>query len=136
MQDITSELASAFNIPTGQGAVVTRVQEGSAPNEAGLQIGNVILNIDGEKLSNADSLRNTVGLLMVGQTIKMNILRNNTNQTIKATVKEIQKQIESAHVHPKLSGASFGDIKTGSSFYGRIKGVMVYDVKALPRVLA
>jgi serine protease Do/serine protease DegQ len=129
MQDITDELASAFNIPPGQGAVITSIQKGSAADEAGLQIGDVITNVDGQKLRSADSLRNTVGLLMVGQTIEMDVLRNGQNKTLKATVKEIKKQSPQAPVHPKLSGASFGDIESGSPYYGKINGVVVYEVK-------
>ena len=128
-QDITDELASAFNIPPGQGAVITSIQKGSAADEAGLQIGDVITSVDGQKLRSADSLRNTVGLLMVAQTINMDILRNGQNKTLKATVKEIKKQTQQAPVHPKLSGASFGDIEPGSPHYGKINGVVVYDVK-------
>jgi len=129
MQDITDELASAFNIPPGQGAVITSIQKGSAADEAGLQIGDVITRVDGQKLRSADSLRNTVGLLMVGQTIKIDILRNGQDKTLKATVKEIKKQTQQATVHPKLSGASFGDIEPGSPYYGKINGVVVYEVK-------
>lgn len=129
MQDITDELASAFDIPSGQGAIVTSIQKDSAADEAGLQIGDVIVKIDGEKLNNADSLRNTVGLLMVGQTIKIDILRNGKQKTLKAKVKETKKQTQQASVHPKLAGASFGDIEQGSPYYGKINGVVIYDVK-------
>jgi len=129
MQDINDDLASAFNIPPGQGAVITSIQKGSAADEAGLQIGDVIVTIDDEKLSNADSLRNTVGLLMVGQTIEMDILRSGKKKTVKATVKETQRQAQHGPIHPKLAGASFGDIEKESPYYGKINGVVVYEVK-------
>ena len=129
MQDINDELASAFNIPPGQGAVITSIQKDSAADKAGLEIGDVIVTVDGQKLSNADSLRNTVGLLMVGQTIKMDFLRNGKKKTVKATVKEVQKQVQQGPIHPKLAGASFGDIEPGSRYYGKINGVAIYDVK-------
>ena len=129
MQDINEELAQAFNIAPGQGAVVTRVQQDSAAAEAGVRIGDVITAIDGRKLSNADNLRNTIGLLMVGQTIELEVLRNGKKQKLQASVKEIQRQVEQSPVHPKLAGASFGDIEESSPYFGKISGVMVYDVK-------
>ncbi len=129
MQDINEQLASAFNIPAGQGAVVTKVLADSAAEEAGVQVGDVITAIDGEKLINADNLRNTIGLLMVGQTIDLDILRNGQSKTLRATVKEIQKQVSQHPVHPKLAGTSFGDIEESSPYYGKITGVMVYTVK-------
>jgi len=129
MQDITEELAKAFDIQSGKGAVVTRVVKDSAAEQAGLQVGDVILSIAGTKLVNADSLRNTIGLLMVGQTIDVEILRDGKGKTLTATVKESKKVAQKAAAHPKLSGASFGDIEESSPSYGNIDGVMTFSVK-------
>ena len=129
MQDITAELASAFNIDSDKGAVVTRIQEESAADEAGVQVGDVITAIDGKKLINAYSLRNTIGLLMVGQTIKIDIVREGKAKTLKATVKKTKKHAKQMPTHPKLSGATFGDIEQSSPYYGKIKGVMIYEMK-------
>lgn len=130
MQDITAELANAFNIESGQGAVVTRVMQGSAADEAELQVGDVITAIDGNKLRNADSLRNTIGLLLVGKTITLDILREGKTKTLDATVTETQKKVaQQGPVHPKLSGATFGDLEESSPYYGKLDGVVVYSVK-------
>ncbi|PCJ32252.1 MAG: serine endoprotease DegQ [Gammaproteobacteria bacterium] len=129
MQDITPELAQAFDIEFGQGAVVTRIIPGSAAEESGLAVGDIVTAIDGDKLSNADSLRNRIGLLMVGQTITLDIVRDGEKKILKATVKVTPKQAVQGEVHPKLSGATFGDIEPSSPYYGKIKGIMVYSVK-------
>jgi len=129
MQDITQELAQAFDIQSEQGAVVTHISAGSAAEEAGLKIGDIITAVDGNKLINADNLRNTIGLLMVGQTIKINIIRDGKQKTLKATVKESEEHTQTGQVHPKLAGATFGDIEPGTPHYGRINGVMIYSVK-------
>lgn len=129
MQDITPELASAFGIQANQGAVVTRIEQGSAAEKAGLKVGDVITHINSEPLLNADSLRNTVGLLLVGQTIKLDILRDGKTKTLNATVEETQPKVQQQPVHPKLQGATFGDIEESSPYFGKIKGVMVYSVK-------
>lgn len=128
MQDINEQLASAFNLEAGEGAVITRIQKGSAADEAGLQIGDIITSVDGEKLKNAASLRNTVGLLMVGHTLDINLIRDGKQQALKATVKENQKQARQSNLHPQLAGATFGDIETGSPEFGKIKGVKVYEI--------
>jgi len=129
MQDINADLAKAFNIESAGGAVVTRIVKGSAADEAGLQVGDVVSAIDGQRLINADSLRNSIGLLMVGQTIELAIVRDGKQQTVTATVKEGQKKVSQAEVHPKLTGATFGDIEQSSPYFGKLKGVMVYSVK-------
>lgn len=129
MQDISPELAKAFDLKLEQGAVFTRVQPGSAADEAGLKVGDVITAIDGEKLINADNLRNTVGLLMIDQTIKLDIQRDGKSKTIIATVKETKKPLSQGPVHPKLAGATFGDIEESSPYFGKLKGVLIYSVK-------
>ncbi len=129
MQDITPDLAKAFNLKTGYGAVVTQVHAGSAAEKAGVKVGDVITAIDGEQLTNANSLRNTVGLLMVDQTITLDLIREGKARQIKATVKEIQQADTKMPAHPKLAGASFGDLEPSSPYYGQIEGVMVYNVK-------
>jgi serine protease Do/serine protease DegQ len=129
MQDISPALAEAFQIDVQQGAVVTQIVEDSAADEAGLKVGDVVIAVDDVKLSNADSLRNSIGLMMVGQTVKLDIIRNGKPKTVVAKVKETEKNLTSATVHPKLSGATFGDLEPDSPYYGHVQGVMIYSVK-------
>lgn len=129
-QNVTPELASAFNLSSNQGAVVTRVAEGSAAAEAGLKVGDVITAIDGYHLINADTLRNSIGLLMIGQTIKLDILRDGKAKQLTSTVKETKPSDTQASAHAKLSGATFGDIESSSPYYKQVNGVMIYSVVA------
>jgi len=131
MQDITPELAQAFGIEDNRGgAVVTNVIKDSAAEKAGLKVGDVVTAVDDVSLLNADNLRNTIGLLMVGQTIKLDIIRDGKEKTLKAKVTEVQSsKTQTGDVHPKLRGATFGDIEQSSPAYGRIQGIMLYSVE-------
>lgn len=131
MQDITPELAQAFGIEANRGgAVVTNVIKDSAAEKAGLKVGDVVTAVDGVSLLNADNLRNTIGLLMVGQTIQLNIIRDGKAKTLTAKVTEVQsRKIQTGDVHPKLRGATFGDIEESSPAYGRVQGIMLYSVE-------
>ncbi len=130
MQDITPELADAFNLKDTRGAVVTLILPDSAAEKSGLLVGDVILSIDGNQMENANNLRNDVGLLRVGQTIRLDILRDGNQRTLKATVEKTPpKPSSQAPVHPKLLGATFGDLEESSPYYGKIEGVMTYSVE-------
>lgn len=131
MQDITPELAQAFGIEDNRGgAVVTNVIKDSAAEKAGLKVGDVVTAVDGVSLLNADNLRNTIGLLMVGQTIKLDIIRDGKEKTLTAKVTEVQSnKTQTGDVHPKLRGATFGDIEQSSPAYGRVQGIMLYSVE-------
>lgn len=131
MQDITPELAQAFGIEKSRGgAVVTNVIADSAAEKAGLKVGDVVTAVDGVSLLNADNLRNTIGLLMVGQSIKLDIVRDGKPQTLTAKVTEAQRSTaQTGDVHPKLAGATFGDIEQSSPAFGKIEGIMLYSVE-------
>ncbi|WP_417549338.1 DegQ family serine endoprotease [Methylophaga sp.] len=132
MQDITPELAQAFGIEANRGgAVVTNVMTGSAAEKAGLKVGDVVTAVDGVSLLNADNLRNTIGLLMVGQSIQLDILRDGKAHTLTAKVTEVQPSTstQASDVHPKLLGATFGEIESTSPAYGKVEGIMLYSVQ-------
>lgn len=130
MQDITPELAQAFDIEYSRGAVVTKVAADSAAEKAGLQVGDIVTAVDGVSLKNAANLRNAIGLVLVGKTIELEIIRDGKPRTIKATVDEIQKSHQdNGNVHPKLSGVTFEDIDANSPYYGIVDGVLLFQVE-------
>ncbi len=128
LQGITPELAQAFGLKTTHGAVITQVMSGSTADKAGLKAGDIILAINGQKLINLSSLKKSIGLIMVGQKITLTVLRDGQTQTITTTVTQPRQTSQQGHVHPRLSGATFGDIEPDSPYYGKVDGVMIYSV--------
>lgn len=68
---------------------------------------------------------------MVGQTIRLDIIRDGKPQTLTAKVTEMQRETttQTGDVHPKLAGATFGDIEQDSPNYGKVQGIMLYSVQ-------
>ncbi len=131
MQDLTPELAEAFQLdPRNGGAVVARVAPSSPAAKAGLRSGDVIIALDGRRVHNAASMRNTVGLLQIGQKIKMEILRDGQRQTLTAIIARPQvTQLDAGTLNPRLQGITLGNIDEDSPLYGKIEGVVVLDTK-------
>ncbi len=110
-QDLTPELASAFGIDNNQGAVVARITKGSAAEKAGLQVGDIILKIDGRPVENSGDVRNRVGLLRVGSSVDMFVLRNGDAKTITAKLEAPRLENQpGADLNPLLAGASFSTL--------------------------
>ena len=40
-----------------------------------------------------------------------------------------KKQVNQKPTHPKLLGATFGDIEQSAPYYGNVNGVMIYELK-------
>lgn len=129
-QDLTPELVQAFELQNGHGgAVVTQVTPGSAAAKAGLQAGDIVVEVNGKPVRNASDLRNYIGLLRVGQKVDMVVLQEGKRKALSATVEEPEQASQTGKaLHPHLEGAQFSDIREGHPLHGRIEGVLLEDV--------
>ncbi|CAN5820121.1 MAG: Periplasmic pH-dependent serine endoprotease DegQ [Chromatiales bacterium USCg_Taylor] len=135
LQDLDSSLAEAFGLDDQQGAVIVSVVEDSPAAKAGLQAGDIVAAVNDRHVINASSVRNKVGLLRVGEKVRLDVLRKglfgrNERVEITATVTSQSKTLASgaARENPRLDGAKFGEIPNEASAYGEVEGVMVYEV--------
>ncbi|MGE5297237.1 MAG: Do family serine endopeptidase [Solirubrobacterales bacterium] len=85
-QDLTEDLAKAFDVDEGKGAVLSQVTEGSAAARAGLQAGDVVLEFRGIPIESASQFRNLVAGGRPGEKVDMVILRKGQRMTITATL--------------------------------------------------
>ena len=128
VQDLTPELAQAFNINTQKGAVISQVLPESAAEEAGLQEGDIIIGVDGFAVDGASDLRNTVGLLRAGERVKLEILRDGKRLTIKSNIKAPESiQRSGERVSSRLEGAALSDLAPDAE--RPEGGVQVVDVE-------
>jgi len=129
VQDLTPELARAFNLSGNQGAVIAQVSPRSAAARAGLKEGDVVLNINGRPVRDGGALRNVIGLLEVGEPVRLEILRDGSPQTIDAKLGEyVANNLAGAAINARLSGATFQDVGPGSPLSGRVQGVLVAGI--------
>jgi putative serine protease PepD len=96
--------ARRFNLPVEQGIIIGTVARGSGAAEAGLrganvgediwgnvvlqQINDVLLTIDGKKVGNADDLQNALQDKKPGDTVQVELLRNNSRTTVPVRLSE------------------------------------------------
>src|SRR5579862_7742679 len=84
--DVTPENAKFFDESNATGAVVTQVEPDSPGAKAGLQIGDVITAIDGQKVTDAGELQVTVGQKQPGTKITVDLLRNGKSMSLPVTL--------------------------------------------------
>jgi Do/DeqQ family serine protease len=113
IQDLTPELAQAFDIGSDvNGVLIAEVQKGSAAEEGGLRAGDVVLDIEGKKLSTAAQLRNEIGLRPIGESVDVTVLRDGKRKTLQVEIggkPEPVKTAQTESVHPFLQGATLQD---------------------------
>lgn len=147
IQNLSHELAKAFDIPSNKGVVIANVDDNSPASNAGIQIGDVLIEVNGREVANATDLRNIIGLLRVGVTVDLKVIRDGNEKILTATIKETrQQQIDGQRYSKRLAGALLGvveddsrrkqtylyvfDVKQGSAaWHGRLrKGDLILSV--------
>ena len=96
MEDVTPENAGFFNLPDASGAIISQVTPGSPADEAGLKSGDVLRDLNGEKIADGSALQVAVSEMAPGAAIHIGILRNSKPETIKVTVGEFHANGEEA----------------------------------------
>lgn len=84
--DVTEAYSRYFNIPIG--VYVRAVNEGSAADLAGIQVGDVIIGIEGEAVATADELNEIKNQYKAGDTITLTITRSEEDMEIELTLQE------------------------------------------------
>ncbi|MGB3624039.1 DegQ family serine endoprotease [Ketobacter sp. MCCC 1A13808] len=106
IQDLTPDLAEAFDLKGVSGVVVSEVQEGSAAEKAGIEQGDVLTKLDGKTLKSSAQLRNAVGVRKVGAPVELTLIRDGKEKVIKAKIGEPSgEQIASTGIRKYLDGA-------------------------------
>jgi serine protease Do/serine protease DegQ len=105
VQDVTHELAQAFGLPENQGAVVTGVQPDSPAAKAGLEPGDIVLAINDRKVKSSMDVRNAIGVLQVGDQVRIEVLHKGEADTLEAKIAAPRRMAaDGREVHPKLAG--------------------------------
>jgi len=132
-QELTPELAKAFNVPDGHGALIGKVSPDSPAEKAGLKDGDIIIEANGKPIKDFPQLRYNVGLLRVGDKVDLKIIRDGKPKQVTVIVGKNadEKKTAGDDLHPGLKGATFGT-PTGAAAEAAkaagIKGVQVLTV--------
>ena len=108
--DVNAEVAEALNSSVTSGALITRVEPGSAAEEAGLQVDDIIVGVNDKKIAGAAELRNTIGLMRSGDDVEIEYYRDNDKRKASTALGQ-QRATASvgAEIHPGLVGAQFAE---------------------------
>lgn len=84
MQEVTSEIASYYNMP--QGVYVAELVPGGGAEKAGIQVGDIIVGIDGNKAITNDGMKRLLRYYAVGDDVDITFMRNVDGEYVEQTV--------------------------------------------------
>ncbi len=96
MNDVTPDNAHFFNLPDASGAIVAQVSPESPASRAGVQSGDVIVALNGNKVLNGSALQVAVSQDAPGSRLSLGVLREGKQQTLNVTVGEFHANTEVA----------------------------------------
>lgn len=112
ISDFNADSAKAFGIEgTAEGALVQEIVDGSAAENAGIMVGDVIVSVDGQRVKSASDLRNTIGLKRSGDSVRVDVIRDGKRRQFVTVLSEVSSsaQLDGGDVHPGLAGAQLGN---------------------------
>lgn len=126
VQPLTPELAQSFGSPNLKGALVSSVNPESPAEKAGLKAGDVITEMNLQKIDNASQVRNTVGLLRVGDEVRLKVFRDGKNLDMATKIIDPRKHEEEKQTQQSfIFGIALKDYAEESPYHGLIQGVQI-----------
>jgi Do/DeqQ family serine protease len=111
MYTVTPDIAHSLGLPSAVGALVSQVVEGSPADQAGIRTGDVITSVNGQPVKSNSELRNTIGLLRVGDKVEIGLLRDGKPLRVTAVIADTSPELTGgpASIHKSLEGAVLAD---------------------------
>ena len=92
VQDVTPELAESFGMQTPQGALIAKVLDDSPADEAGLRVGDVVVDFNGARIPTSASLPPVVSQTPVDMRVAVGVIRDGERKTIKLRIGELPEE--------------------------------------------
>ena len=116
-QEVTPAIAKAFHESEVRGALVGDVTPDSPASRAGIQKGDIILDLNGKAVNNSQQLRMHVSLMQPGSNVNVTVLRDGVQKNFNVKLAELP--VEQAKAD-----------KPQNSPEGNMQGISVEDVNA------
>ena len=91
VSDVNAVDAEAYRLPSVSGAEVNTVESGSPAASAGLQIGDVIVALDGAPIDDASDLTTGLARRQPGDQVRLTIIRGGSRREISARLGEFDR---------------------------------------------
>ena len=134
--NLTAELAEAFNLESTRGALVNQVQPGSPADQAGIRHGDVIVRVNETEIESAQQLRLIISQTNPGSNVTVRLIRQGETLDLPVTLGSLNGSIAGGNAPSRdiLNGVQLEalseEMRRSWSVPDTINGVAISDVTA------
>ncbi len=111
IQELNPQLARAFGVNNKKGGVIAKVLPGSPASKAGLRSSDVIIAINNKPVKSASDIRNRVGLLSIGEKVRIRVIRKRRTYNFTAVIAD--NRVKGRTISSYLQGLFLKDTSKG-----------------------
>jgi Do/DeqQ family serine protease len=116
---VSPDIAQALGLSGAEGALVTQVLLGSPAEQAGIHSGDVIVSINRTTVMVPADVRNAIGLMRVGDTVDIALLRDGRPRHVQALITQPPEAtaatpVQPSEINPAFEGATLAETPGGS----------------------
>ncbi len=129
LADIDNERAKALKLGDVHGVEITRVEDGSPAAKAGLRVGDVVLEYNGQRVEGMEQFGRFVRETPVGREVKLLVSRDGKQQTVPVTIGVRRDMLRSGEWNV---GNPPGDM---GQFQFNMPGIIMPEMPEIPRIM-
>ncbi len=139
IQPVTKEDADAFGLGVPRGALVNGVEKDAPASKAGIEIGDIIIKVDGRDVKTSNELPRIISAVRPGTKINLTVWRKGAQKEYAVTVAEMKEDVAAVPTRgsqtpkdkgkPNRMGLILSDLTDDQKKEAEVKsGVLVEDV--------
>lgn len=102
IQEVDEDLAKSFGLEEKGGILISQIMEDSAAEEAGMKEGDIVVEMDGVKVSKLSAFRNRVASTAPNTNVDFKVFRDGKYKTISAITKEMGGSDDDGGAEPAM----------------------------------
>jgi serine protease Do len=138
IQPITEDLAKTYRMAEAKGAVISDVTNDSPADKAGLEPGDVVVEVDGRQVEDNNDLSRYIASRAPGTTVRLKVLREGAEKNVPLTLGTFPEETGEGQDAEEEAGVQLGmtlreltpELAARLEMPRAARGVVIMDVEA------